>query len=255
MKKMSWLILPATLVLYSCSVDKLFNIGIKLPSPHSRYAKMKYREVSAPFDVIVVPGFPYHPDEIPSILNLRIRWARYLFNAGLTKNIIFSGSAVYTPYIEGIALKIISDSLGIPSDHTFSETQAEHSIENVFYSMKLARKMGFRRIGVATDPFQAKMLEPLIAKYCADIEIVPIVYSKIRSDRYDIPRINPTEALADNFVSLRERETRTQRQMGTKGRRIAHDAEAENLHKLFLESGQPELLSQFDSSAVNHRRQ
>jgi len=215
---------------------------------------MKYKEVSVPFDVIVVPGFPYRPEDVPSILKLRIRWARYLFNTGLTKNIIFSGSAVYTPYIEGIALKIIADSLGLPSHCIFAETQAEHSIENVYYSMKMARKMGFKRIAIATDPFQSKMLEPLIETYCQGIEVVPIVYSKIRNESYKIPRIDPAGALVDNFVSLEERETRTQRHKGTKGRRIAHEAEAEKLHKLFFETGQPELQTQFDSSALTLRR-
>ena len=52
----------------------------------------------------------------------------------------------------------------------FAETQAEHSIENVYYSMKMARKMGFKRIGLATDPFQSQMLESLIEKYCPGIE-------------------------------------------------------------------------------------
>ena len=164
-------------MLHSCSVDKLFSIGVRLPSPHSRYAKMKYNNVTVPFDAVVVPGFPYEPENVPSILRLRIRWAQHLFNVGLTHNIIFSGSAVYTPYVEGIAMKIIADSMGLPSQRTFAETQAEHSIENVYYSMKMARRLGFKRIAVATDPFQARMLEPLIKKYCPEVEIVPIVYS------------------------------------------------------------------------------
>jgi hypothetical protein len=208
-----------------------------------------------PFDVIVVPGFPYQSDGVPSILELRLRWARYLFNTGLTKNIIFSGSAVYTPYVEGIALKIIADSLGLPSQHTFSETQAEHSIENVYYSMKLARKMGFKRIAVATDPYQSRMLEPLIAKFCPDVELVPIVFSRIRAEKDKIPQIDPAGAAVNNFVSLKELETRTQRNNGTRGRRIGHEIELENLHRLFVESGQPELHTQFDSSAFTLRRQ
>ena len=121
--------------------------------------------------------------------------------------------------------------------------------------MKMARQMGFKRIGLATDPFQSQMLESLIEKYCPGIELVPIVYSKIRSEGDKIPKIDPAGAAVNDFVSLEERETRTQRHMGTKGRRIAHEIGAENLRKLFLESGQPELQTQFDTSALTLRRQ
>ena len=227
MKKILWLILPTTLVFHSCSVDKLFSIGVRLPSPHSRYAKMKFNDVTGPFDVIVVPGFPYQPNDVPSILELRIRWARYLFDAGLTHNIIFSGSAVYTPYVEGIAMKIMADSLGLPPNRVFAETQAEHSIENVYYSMKMARRMGFNRIAVATDPFQARMLEPLIKTYCPEIELIPIVYSKIKHDHDAIPSIVSTDAMVNDFVALNERESRAQRYSGTKGRRVAREIEDE----------------------------
>lgn len=246
MKRILWLILLTTLVLQSCSVDKLFSIGVRLPSPHSRYAKMKFNDVTAPFDVIVVPGFPYQPDDVPSILDLRIRWARYLFDAGLTHNIIFSGSAVHSPYIEGIAMKIMADSLGLPSDRLFAETQAEHSIENVYYSMKMARSMGFKRIAVATDPFQARMLEPLIRKYCPEVELLPMVYSLIRSDRDNIPSIVSTEARVNNFIALNERETRAQRYSGTKGRRITRETETEVPWK---ESDERKIYVLFDSSA------
>jgi uncharacterized SAM-binding protein YcdF (DUF218 family) len=250
MKKILWLILPATFVLHSCSVDKLFSIGVRLPSPYSRYAKKKYNAVTVPFDVVVVPGFPYEPDDVPSILELRIRWARHLFNVGLTNNIIFSGSAVYTPYIEGIAMKIIADSLGLPSHRTFAETQAEHSIENVYYSMKMARRMGFKRIAVATDPFQARMLEPLMKKYCPEVEIVPIVYSSIRYDRDKIPSIVSTDAVANNFIALNERETTTQRYSGTRGRRVVQEIEADNSWKLTPEYGGRKIYAQFDRSGL-----
>lgn len=250
MKKIGWLIISTTLLFHSCSVDTLFSIGVRLPSPHSKYAKMKYNDITRPFDVIVVPGFPYEPHDVPSILTLRLRWARYLFEAGLSDNIIFSGSAVYTQYIEGITMKIIADSLGLPSDRLFSETQAEHSIENVYYSMKMARSMGFKRIAVATDPFQARMLEPLVKKYCPGVEMVPIVYSRIRRERDPIPSINSTDAVDTDFTALKERESRAQRHSGTRGRRVANEINAEKSRQLFLESVQRRVYTQQDSSTL-----
>jgi hypothetical protein len=251
MKKVVLLIFAAAFVVSSCSVDRLFNIGVRLPSPYSRNAKKKFKEIEGPFDVIVVPGFPYDPKDVSSILDLRIRWARYLFNEGLTENVIFSGSAVYTPYYEGIAMKLIADSMGLPAHHTFSEIQAEHSIENVYYSVKMAQRMGFKRIAVATDPFQSRMLKPLIEKYCPGIELIPMVYSRIKREKNKIPSIDSSTALAKEFVSLVDRQTKIQRQNGTMGRRVAYEIELEKSHELLLEPGQPELYMHSDSSAVN----
>jgi uncharacterized SAM-binding protein YcdF (DUF218 family) len=147
-------------------------------------------------------------------------------------------------------MRIIADSLGLPSHRIFAETQAEHSIENVYYSMKMAHQMGFKRIAVATDPFQARMLEPLMKKYCPGVEIVPIVYSKIRSDRDNIPSIKSADAVANNFVALNERETRTQRYSGTRGRRVAQEIAADNSWNLTPEYGGRKIYAQFDRSGL-----
>src|SRR5690349_9113608 len=121
----------------------------------SHYAKKSYERAKKekPFDVIIVPGVPYEKENTTSIMTMRILWAKQLYDSGFTKNIIFSGSAVYSPYVEGITMKIIADSLGIPPEHTFSETKAEHSTENVYYSWKMAKQMGFEKIALSTDPF------------------------------------------------------------------------------------------------------
>lgn len=162
-------------------------------------------------------------------------------------NIIFSGSSVYSPYTEGIVMKIIADTLGIPSNRTFSETKAEHSIENVFYSMRMAQEMGFKRIGVATDPFQARMLEPLIEKYCPGVTLVPIVYSKLRSEKVRLPVIDPTGAVVESFVSLKERQSRTQRRNGTQGRRVAYEMAIEYSKDFLTQNEKPIIYQQSDS--------
>ncbi len=131
-----------------------------LTFPKKQYARSA---ALAPYDVIIVPGFPYPDTSGKHIIQARILWARYLLEKGITKNVIFSGGAVYTPYFEGVAMKIIADSMGFPPEHTFAETRAEHSTENVWYGMRLAKKMGFKKIALATDPFQAWLMRRFIA--------------------------------------------------------------------------------------------
>jgi uncharacterized SAM-binding protein YcdF (DUF218 family) len=195
----------------------------------SHYAKKSYEKADKekPFDVIIVPGVPYEKENTTSVMKMRIYWAKLLYDSGFTKNIIFSGSAVYSPFVEGIAMKIIADSLGIPSDHTFSETKAEHSTENVYYSWKMARDMGFQKIALASDPFQSRLLRSFAKKYCPGVKAIPVVFDRLQIDDTPLPLIDTTTAFRADFVSIVHRESFWQRFSGTMGRRIKDELKAE----------------------------
>jgi uncharacterized SAM-binding protein YcdF (DUF218 family) len=159
-------------------------------------------------------------------MKMRIFWAKHLYDSGFTKNIIFSGSSVYSPYVEGIVMKIMADSLGIPEENTFSETKAEHSTENVYYSWKMARDLGFTKIALASDPFQAGLLRSFIRKYCPGMKAVPIMFDVVDMDELKLPKINPSAAYVDNFTPITQRETFWQRMKGTMGKRVKEEVKA-----------------------------
>src|SRR5690606_38309843 len=96
----------------------------------------------APFDAIIVPGVPYDGVHWSETMMARVKWSKYLYDKGYAKNIIYSGSAVYTPYVEADIMALYAQSMGIPEEHIFSETRAEHSTENVYYSYRLAKEHG-----------------------------------------------------------------------------------------------------------------
>lgn len=194
-----------------CSYDK--------PSKESKDLN---EEASNPYDVIIVPGVPYKVASMKTVLKARILWAKYLYERGIAKNIIFSGSSVYTPYVEGKVMRIYADSLGIPSENTFSETQAEHSTENIFYSLQMAKELGFKRIAVATDTYQAILIRSFMKKTCPEIKIITIVYNKINMNA-SWPEIDATSANAEDFVSLVKRENRFKRLKGTMGKNINYN--------------------------------
>src|SRR5690242_16651135 len=75
----------------------------------------------APYDAIIVPGYPFRLEKNRILFSVRVNFARELYEKGIAKNIIFSGDAVQTPFKEGKIMKIIADSLGIPSAYTFVE--------------------------------------------------------------------------------------------------------------------------------------
>ncbi len=193
----------------------------------THYAKKSYEAArkEKPYDVVIVPGVPYEGENTTGVMKMRLYWAKHLYDSGYTNNIIFSGSSVYSPYVEGIVLKIMADSLGIPPEHTFSETKAEHSTENAYYSWKMAKALGFDKIALATDPFQAGMLRSFIRKYCPGMKAIPIIFDKMNIDEKQLPKINAESAYVEDFVSITERETFWQRFKGTLGKKVKEEAE------------------------------
>lgn len=192
-----------------------------------RYTSRAYEQAKQdrPYDVVIVPGVPYENESTTNVMTMRIFWAKHLYDSGFTRNIIFSGSAVSSPYIEGIAMKIIADTLGIPGDHTFSETKAEHSTENAYYGWKLARSLGFQKIALATDPFQSRTLESFIKKYCPEMKSVPVVPSVLNLGNKTLPKIDARGAYVRDFIPLSKRESFWERWRGTRGKRVKDEVE------------------------------
>ncbi len=202
-------------------------VGVALLLTYCSFRKSVIRsyqhaKTERPYDVIIVPGIPYDNEKTSAIMNMRLQWAKHLYDSGFTHNIIFSGSAVYTPFVEGMAMKVLADSMGIPPEHTFYETKAEHSTENIYYAWTMAREMGFEKIALATDPFQSAMLKSFIKKYCPGVISIPVFIDKIDM-RQPLPLIDTTSFYMPGFVSLKERETFWQRFRGTRGGRIVDE--------------------------------
>jgi hypothetical protein len=207
-------------------------LGVAIVLTHcsvKRYARKSFEVArkEKPFDAIIVPGVPYDTAKDNRIMVMRVYWAKLLYDSGFTRNIIFSGSAVYSPYVEGIVMKIMADSLGIPADHTFSETRAEHSTENVYYSWKLAHEKGFTHLAVASDPYQASLLGSFIRRYCPGTKTIPIIFGTMGIDTLTLPRIDPSSAYRKEFVSIMKRESFWKRFRGTMGKRVKEEHAAE----------------------------
>jgi uncharacterized SAM-binding protein YcdF (DUF218 family) len=195
----------------------------------THYAKKSYEQAKAekPFDVIIVPGVPYKEGEVNEVMKMRVFWAKHLYDSGFTNNIIFSGSSVYSPYVEGVVMKIMADSLGIPADHTFSETKAEHSTENVYYSWKMAKSMGFDKIALATDPYQAGLLRSFTKKYCPGVKSIPVIFGTMDIGNKKLPVIDTRSAYIKDFVSIMLRQGFWERLRGTRGKRVKEEIEEE----------------------------
>jgi uncharacterized SAM-binding protein YcdF (DUF218 family) len=176
-----------------------------------------------PFDAIIVPGCPFEEGEWSSLMKIRVYWAKYLYDQGYAKNIIFSGSAVYSPYYESKIMEIYALKLGIDANNIFLDNKAEHSTENVFYSLKVAKSNGFENVGLSTDPFQSRMLQRFIRKRKLKVKHLPIDFDILEKIDMKTPIIEPKSAFCDTFVSLTERESWRERWRGTRGKHINWD--------------------------------
>lgn len=185
------------------------------------------------YDAIIVPGTPIGEKGLESIFIARMRWAKYLYDNKIAKNIIFSGGAVHTPYVEALAMKIYADSMGIPANHTFAETKAQHSTENVYFGMKMAQKLGFRKIALSTDIFQTIFLHSFIQRKCKGVVSIPIVFKTVFKGKNQIDPLPEADLSAaqineNEFIPLKEKENFSQRMNGTLGLKINY-IETENV--------------------------
>ena len=192
----SLLILILIVLLAACNVRKIAQ---------SMYAA---DIVKAPYDVIIVPGIAYDTTrQVKSGFNARIVWAKRLYDAGIAKNIIFSGNACSTPYKEGEAMRLIAIAMGVPANHVFAENHAEHSKENVYYGWLLAQKLGFKKVALAANPYQAFFLQGFIETNLKDMGILPMAVDSIKKYNQPLPAFNDSAAFVKDFIPLNKRET------------------------------------------------
>lgn len=191
-----FLLVAALLFAGSCNVRKIAQ------RMTNQYMPM------APYDAVIVPGIAYDTArQQTSGFNARIIWAKKLYDQGVTKNIIFSGAACYSPYVEGQAMKLIAEAMGVPAEHVFAETKAEHGKENVYYGYLLAQKSGFKKVALAADPYQAFFLEGFIQANLPEMGILPIAVDSLKKFYLPVPAIDASPALVKDFVPLNKRES------------------------------------------------
>ena len=206
------------LIVYSVLVGAIIGIA----SCGSTRTAFEKAEVDMPFDAVIVPGVPFDT-AWSEIMRARVLWSYHLYKEGHTKNVIYSGSAVYSPYIESRIMAAYAVELGIPKEHVFTEERAEHSTENVFYSYYMAKDLGFDNVALATDPFQTKMVKSFAKRKKLDIAYVPAMFDVIGQEYGDVNvTIDPSNAKVSAFTPLPEREGFFKRFAGTMGKNLKY---------------------------------
>ena len=185
------------------------------------------KAVTQSYDMVAVPGVPFTEAGWDSTMKARVYWSKYLYDKGIAKNIMYSGSSVYSPYYEGEIMALYAIAIGIPKENVFTETKAEHSTENLYYVYLKSKKMGFTSLALATDPFQAKQLRRFArVKISKEVGLIPIVFDTLRSMQANMtnPKIDYQKAYNSNFISIKSKESFWKRLRGTMGKNIDYNA-------------------------------
>src|SRR5687768_9670260 len=94
--------------LFTCSV-----ILLQACQFSKKTAQRLYNEAGKQqFDVVIVPGVPFENKLWSRTMKGRVYWAKHLYEKGITKNLIFSGGAVYSPYTEAEIMALYATALG-----------------------------------------------------------------------------------------------------------------------------------------------
>ncbi len=202
-------------LIFFSSCNAYYNLFYADPIKCFDLAKQK-----KPYDAIIVPGFPHDSGKVNMVLSQRVKWAYYLYKNGYTKNIIFSGSAVHSPYTEAKVMRLLALELGIKDENIFTETKAEHSTENLYYSTILANNLGFNCIAFATEPAQASFMKPFKRKFKLQLDFLPIVTDCIFQLNISLNPIDESSAFVPDFVPLKKREGFLKSFKGTRGHKV-----------------------------------
>ncbi len=208
--------------LQSCSIILFCYLFFSCSYTAKKSLKLYQEVAQSQYDVIIVPGVPFENDAWSKTMKGRILWAKFLYDKGITNNIMYSGSAVYSPFIEAEVMALYGEALGVDTTNIYKEIYAEHSTENLYYGYQYAKKLGFEKIALASDPFQSKLLKSFAKRIDPSIGIIPMVYDSIAtiSQNMEDPSILFEPLRKEDFISIKDREGFWKRLKGTAGKSL-----------------------------------
>ena len=105
------------------------------------------------FDTLIVLGNPARDDGSPGPEQReRVLEAVREYRAGVASAVIMTGGAAHNQYVEAHVMAQYAFALGVPTSALFEETQAQNTIQNVFYSAELMQQHGWHSAEVISSP-------------------------------------------------------------------------------------------------------
>ncbi len=105
------------------------------------------------FDAIIVLGNPANQDGTPSP-EQRERVAEGVreYHAGVAPRLILTGGAAHNAYTEAHVMAQFAGSLGMPTADIVEESQAQNTVQNIYYSAEIMHRSGWTSAEIVSSP-------------------------------------------------------------------------------------------------------
>jgi uncharacterized SAM-binding protein YcdF (DUF218 family) len=104
------------------------------------------------FDAIIVLGTPADSDGNPTPEQLaRVTEAVHEYERGVAPRLILSGSAAHNHFVEAEVMARAAEAQGIPRSAIFLEPQANDTIQNACYSVRIMKSHGWQSAEVVSS--------------------------------------------------------------------------------------------------------
>ena len=105
------------------------------------------------FDTIIVLGYPAQHDGTPSPEQReRVLEGVREYKSGVASHIIMTGAAAHNQYVEAHVMAELALSQGVPASALIEESQAQNTIQNLFYSAQIMKQHGWNSAEIVSSP-------------------------------------------------------------------------------------------------------
>jgi uncharacterized SAM-binding protein YcdF (DUF218 family) len=106
------------------------------------------------FDAIIVLGAMADADGNPTPMQLaRVTEAVHEYERGVAPRLIVSGGAAHNKFVEASVMARVAQGQGIPASAIIQEPEAQDTIQNACYSVRIMRAHGWRSAEVVSSGF------------------------------------------------------------------------------------------------------
>jgi uncharacterized SAM-binding protein YcdF (DUF218 family) len=104
------------------------------------------------FDAIIVLGYPTDADGNPTPRQLaRVNEGVREYERGVAPRLILTGGAAHNGFVEAEGMARTAQAEGIPASAIFQETQAQDTIQNACYSVRIMQAHGWKSAEVVSS--------------------------------------------------------------------------------------------------------
>ena len=124
----------------------LFFIGVYLTIP-------THNTAATHFDTLIVLGCPAKHDGTPSPEQReRVLEGVREYKAGVASHIIMTGAAAHNQFVEAHVMAQFAVTQGVPASAIIEETQAQNTVQNIYYSAQIMHDHGLNSAEIVSSP-------------------------------------------------------------------------------------------------------